>query len=383
MMLTKKIFMAVAFAALVVSVSAYATISNGGRVRIKELVRVDGAQDNELVGYGLVVGLAGTGDTSRSKATQQTIANALAQFGLSITPDRLASRNAAAVMLTASLPAFTNTGDKIDVNVASMGDARSLAGGTLVMTPLMGADQKVHALVQGPVSIGGFRYDAFGNLIQKNHPTTGIVASGGIIELPAINTVVTRSGAIHLLLNAPDFTTSSKIAEALAREFGENRLGRDITPEGPDRVIFRMNDGERAHYVDVVRRIEALTVVPDQAARVVVNERTGTVVSGGDVRLGEVSVTQGELRIAIDTDYVVSQPSLLVRSSAAVQTVVVPDVQMNVSEPEAKTVAMPAGTTVTELALALNKIKATPRDIISILQAIQRAGALHAELIVQ
>ncbi|MGH6884110.1 MAG: flagellar basal body P-ring protein FlgI, partial [Hypericibacter sp.] len=345
---------------------------------------VDGARDNVLTGYGIVVGLAGTGDSSRSKATQQSVANALMQFGLSIPMDRLASRNTAAVMLTASLPAFTNSGDKIDINVASIGDARSLAGGTLIATPLLGPDQKIHALAQGPVSIGGFRYDAFGNLVQKNHPTTGIVAAGGIIELPAVNTVVTRSGAIHLLLNAPDFTTSSKIADALAREFGQERLGRDITAEGPDRVIFRMKDDERARYVEILRRIEALTVIPDQVARVVVNERTGTVVSGGDVRLGQVSVTQGELRIAIDTDYLVSQPaSFLYRPSPSVRTAVVPDVTMNISEPEAKTVAMPAGTSVTDLALALNKIKATPRDIISILQAIQRAGALHAELVVQ
>jgi Flagellar basal-body P-ring protein len=239
-------------------------------------------------------------------------------------------------------------------------------------------------LREGSVSIGGFRYDAFGNLVQKNHPTTGIVASGGVIEVPAGTSVVTRSGAIHLLLNAPDFTTSSKIADALAREFGADRLGRDITPEGPDRVVFRMRDDERSHYVEIVRRIEGLTVVPDQIARVVVNERTGTVVSGGDVRLGQVSVTQGDLKIAIDTDYWVSQPTpFQYRPSSSIRTAVVPDVKMDVTEPEGKTVAMPAGTSVTDLAQALNKIKATPRDIISILQAIQRAGALHAELIVQ
>jgi len=363
---------------------AAAAISAADEVRIKELVRIDGARDNVLTGYGIVVGLAGTGDTSRSRATQQSVANALAQFGVSVPTDRLVSRNSAAVMITASLPPFTNSGDKIDVNVASIGDARSLAGGTLVATPLQGPDQKIHALAQGPVSIGGFRYDAFGNLVQKNHPTTGIVASGGVIEVPAGSNVVTRGGAIHLLLNAPDFTTSSKIAEALAHEFGNDRLGRDITPEGPDRVVFRMREDERPRYVEIVRRIEALTVVPDQVARIVVNERTGTVVSGGDVRLGQVSVTQGDLKIAIETDYWVSQPTpFQYRPSSAIRTAVVPDVTMDVSEPEGKTIAMPAGTSVTDLALALNKIKATPRDIISILQAIQRAGALHAELIVQ
>lgn len=369
------------FSALCVLASADATAS--GTVRVKELVRIDGARDNALVGYGLVVGLAGTGDSSRSKVTQQSIANTMARFGIALNGNQLASRNVAAVMLTAQLPPFGNPGDKIDVNVASIGDARSLVGGTLLMTPMNGPDEKVHVLAQGPVSVGGFRYDAFGNVVQKNHPTAGIVPGGGAVEVAVANPVVTRSGAIHLLLNAPDFTTASKIADALAAEFGGSRLGQDIVTEGPDRVIFRLNDGQRQDYVSVVRRIESLMVEPDQAARVVVNERTGTIVSGGDVRIGQVTVTQGQLKVAIDTDYLVSQPSLLVRPTSAAQTVVVPDVNLQVIEPVATTVAMPSGTTVADLALAMNKIKATPRDLISVLQAVQRAGALHAELVVQ
>lgn len=362
---------------------ASAGVAASGTVRVKELVRIDGARDNALVGYGLVVGLAGTGDSSRSKVTQQSIANTMARFGIALSSNQLASRNVAAVMLTAQLPPFGNPGDKIDVNVSSIGDARSLVGGTLLMTPLTGPDEKVHVLAQGPVSVGGFRYDAFGNVVQKNHPTAGIIPAGGIVEAPVANPVVTRSGAIHLLLNAPDFTTASKIADALASEFSDSRLGQDIVTEGPDRVIFRLSDGERQNYVSVVRRIESLMVEPDQAARVVVNERTGIVVSGGDVRIGQVTVTQGQLKVAIDTDYLVSQPSLLVRPTSAAQTVVVPDVDLQVTEPVATTVAMPSGTSVADLALAMNRIKATPRDLISVLQAIQRAGALHAELVVQ
>jgi flagellar P-ring protein precursor FlgI len=368
---------------ILLGVHSLAEAMNAGTVRIKELVHIDGARDNSMVGYGLVVGLAGTGDSSRSKVTQQSIANTLTRFGITLNSQQLASRNVAAVMVTAQLPPFGNAGDKLDVNVASIGDARSLVGGTLLMTPMAGADEKIRILAQGPVSVGGFRYDAFGNVVQKNHPTTGIIPSGGAIEVPVSGSVVSKSGAIHLLLNSPDFTTASKIADALGAEFGANRLGLDIVPEGPDRVIFRLRDDERARYVEVVRRIESLLVEPDQVARVVVNERTGTVVSGGNVRLGQVTVTQGELKIAIDTDFLVSQPSFLARPTSTVQTVVVPDVNLQVDEPMASTVSMPAGTTVADLAIAMNKIKATPRDLISVLQAIQRAGALHAELVVQ
>jgi flagellar P-ring protein FlgI len=369
-------------AIVLLAATAAAALASPG-VRIKELVRIDGAQDNPLAGYGLVVGLAGTGDSSRSRATSQSIANALQRFGVYVDDSQLASRNTASVIVTASLTGYANVGDKLDVTVASLGDARSLVGGTLLMTPLVGANDKVYALAQGAVSVGGFRYDAFGNLTQKNHPTVGMISGGGLVETPVMNAIVTRGGALHLLLHSADFTTADRIAQALGQEFGRERMGRDITAEGPDRVVFRLNEAERGHYVDVVRRIESLTVQPDEAARVIVNERTGTVVSGGDVRIGQVSVTHGELKIAVVTDFVVSQPSLLVHPGDNIQTAVVPSTSVKVDEAGSKTVALPSGTTVADLALSLNKIKASPRDVITILQAIQRAGALHAELVVQ
>lgn len=368
-----------AMAALVAAPSSWAQTG----VRIKELARIDGARENPLVGYGLVVGLAGTGDSTRSRATTQSVANTLLRFGLRIDADRLASRNSAAVLVTASLPPFANVGDKFDINVASIGDARSLAGGTLFMTPLAGANDTVYAIAQGPISVGGFRYDAFGNLSQKNHPTVGMVSGGAMVEQAPVNDVVSPNGSVYLVLHSPDYTTAGRVVDALGQAFGADRVGRDITPEGPDRIVFRLNSAERSRYVEMVRRIEGLTVVPDVVARVIVNERTGTVVSGGDVRLEKVSVTHGELRVEIDTDYLVSQPLLVSRAGNGVRTAVVPDTTIKVQEVSAPTVSMPAGATVSELAVALNKVKMTPRDIISILQSIQRAGALHADLVVQ
>lgn len=357
--------------------------TTAGTVRVKELARVDGVRDNPLAGYGLVVGLAGTGDSTRSRATTQAVANALLKFGTAVPGTELNTRNVAAVFVTATLPPFANVGDRIDVHVSSIGDARSLAGGTLLMTPLEGPNNKVYGLAQGPLSVGGYRYDAFGNLVQKNHPNVGIVAGGGTVEASALNTVVSRGGALHLLLHAPDFTTSARIAEALAAEFGSDRMGKDITAEGPDRIVFRLSERERTDFVSVLRRIENVSVVPDRIARVVVNERTGTVVAGGDVRIGQVTVTQGDLKVRIDTDFLVSQPALVSRTGPDVRTAVVPSTQIKSTEPEAQAISLPQGTAVADLVQALGKIKATPRDIITILQSIQRAGALHGELVVQ
>lgn len=354
-----------------------------GTVRVKELVRVDGARDNPLAGYGLVVGLAGTGDSSRSRATTQSVANALVKFGIAVPGADLSTRNVAAVFVTATLPAFANIGDKIDVSVASIGDARSLAGGTLLMTPLEGPNGKVYGLAQGPLSVGGYRHDAFGNLVQKNHPNVGLVSAGATVEAHALSPVVSESGAVHLLLHAPDFTTATRIAEGLAVEFGRDRLGRDISAEGPDHIVFRLTEAERTNFVAILQRIENVTVQPDRVARVVVNERTGTVVAGGDVRLDQVTVTQGDLKVRVEADFVVSQPTFVARTGPGVRTAIVPDAQIRTSEPAAQSVSLPRGAAVADLVQALNRIKATPRDIITILQAIHRAGALHAELVVQ
>jgi flagellar P-ring protein precursor FlgI len=352
-------------------------------VRIKELARVDGARENPLVGYGIVVGLAGTGDSARNRATIQSVANALSSFGVIVPAEQINSRNVAAVVVTAVLPPFANVGDRLDVQVGALGDARSLVGGSLVMTPLQGPDQVAYALAQGSVAVGGYQYDAFGNLVQKNHPNAGIVAQGGTVEKSLLNSLVTSGGAIHLLLHSPDFTTASRMADALADEFGRERLGSSITAEGPDRVVFRLTPDERRSFVDVLRRIEGTALEPDHVISVVVSERTGTVVAGGDVRVDQITVTHGDLNVRIDTEFVASQPVLVSRTGSGVRTVVVPNTNIAVKEPPAPSVSLPKGTTVADLIVALNKIKATPRDIVTILQAIRRAGALHADLIVQ
>ncbi|MDM4772908.1 flagellar basal body P-ring protein FlgI [Solimonas sp. SE-A11] len=360
-----------------------AAVETSAPVRLKDLVRIDNARSNPLVGYGLVTGLAGTGDSSRSRATTQSIANTLNRLGLNVDPALLNSRNTAAVLVTASLPPFANVGDTLDINVSSLGDARSIAGGTLLMTPLQGPNDVIYALAQGPVTVGGFRYDAFGNLVQKNHPTVGVVSAGATVEKRMTTTVLTEEGTLHLILREPDFTTAGRIVDALLGEFGNKRQGRDILAAGPDRILVRLADYEQMQMVDVLRRIEALTVVPDLVARVVVNERTGTIVSGGDVRLAAASITHGDLRVNIETDYLVSQPGFVSRTGGGVRTAIVPDTTITATESSSHTVSVGAGATVTDLAVALNRISATPRDVITIFQALHRAGALRAEFIIQ
>lgn len=349
-------------------------------VRIKDLGRIDGVRDNMVVGYGIVSGLAGTGDSNRSQVTVQSIANALGNFGIYLTPSQITSRNVAAVIVTATLPAYTRIGDKIDINVSSLGDARSLVGGTLLMTPLYGPDRRVYALAQGPLSVGGFKYDLNGNVVQRNHPTSGVIPEGATIELSLSTKIVRDDGAISLLLFEPDYTTASRIASAVNAAFGVS-IAR---AEDAGRVSVQAPAPSTGPIVDFVARLENVVVDPDQRARVVINERTGTVVSGGDVRISTVTVTHSNLRVSIVTDYLVSQPDgVLVEPSRNIRTAVVPQTRIDAQEESMNTVSLPEGTQVAELVAALNRIKVSTRDVITILQSIKRAGALHAELVIQ
>jgi flagellar P-ring protein precursor FlgI len=349
-------------------------------VRIKDLGRIDGVRENMISGYGIVSGLAGTGDTARSLATLQSVANALREFGVNITPGQLASRNVAAVLVTATLPGFARVGDKLDVNVSSMGDARSLVGGNLLMTPLVGPDKRIYALSQGALSVGGYKYDQNGNVVQKNHPTTGIIPDGAVIEADVGTKILNAEGKVHLLLSDPDYTTASRVAEALNASM-EPGLAMALDA---GRVEIRVPDASRTRLVDFVARLESIDVMPDVKARVIVNERTGIVVSGGDVTLSKVSVAHGDLKVTIVTDYLVSQPDGLVfRPGPGVRTEVVPRTRIDAAESPTNTVSLGAGATVAELVAALNQVKTTTRDIIAILQSIKRAGALHADLIIQ
>ncbi|MDF0606920.1 flagellar basal body P-ring protein FlgI [Neisseriaceae bacterium TC5R-5] len=346
--------------------------------RVKDLVRFDGWRDNQLVGYGLVTGLAGTGDSQRSRATQQSIANLLNRFDLRIEGPQLNSRNVAAVMVTATLPPLAEPGAPLDVTVTSIGDARSLVGGSLLQTPLKGADERVYVLAQGAISVGGYRYESNGNLVQKNHPTVGKVPSGGIVE-QAVASQIVKDGSVTLLLNAPDYTTANRIVSAINRSLP----GHPATPLSASRIGVKIDNSEPLALSALLTRIEALEVAADDRARVVINERTGTVVAGGGASLSAVTVVHGDLKVSISTEFQVSQPGSGLIAAPGVRTAVVPQTQINVSETASRGLNLKSGATIADLVAALNKIHASPRDVIAVLQAIRTAGALHAELIIQ
>lgn len=350
-------------------------------VRIKDLGRIDGVRDNMIVGYGIVTGLAGTGDSTRSRATMQSVANALKEFGVNVTVEQLSTRNVATVLVSATLPAFVRPGDKIDASVSSVGDARSLAGGTLLLAPLYGPDRKIYALAQGALATASFSYELNGNLVQKNHPTAGSIPEGAAVEANVPTKILHEDGVIRVVLFNPDYTTANRVAKGINHEFG-NGSAKALDA---GRVEIILPAEASSGLVEFVSRVENVSVDPDQRARVVVNEKTGTVVSGGDVTLSKVSITYGDLRVAIVTDYLVSQPSggVLVRPGPGVRTETVPQTRIDVKESAINNISLPDGATVSDLVMSLNRIKTSTRDIIAVLQSIKRAGAMHAELIVQ
>jgi flagellar P-ring protein precursor FlgI len=374
-------------AAIAVASSVVSTALAAGDVRLKELGRIDGWRDNQLIGYGLVTGLAGTGDSSRNRATRQSIANLMSQFGIVLPNDQVQSRNVAAVMVLATLPAFARPGAKLDVNVNSMGDARSLLGGTLLMAPLKGVDGRVHALAQGPISVGGYKYDAYGTVVQKNHPTVGAIPGGATVELGVPTQDVNPQGRAVFALTTPDYTTASRVADSINRAFGTGvARARDaaaveiLVPEaekGGDTVSFLM-------------RVENLAIEPDQRARVVINERTGMVISGGNVRISQVTISHGELKVSVTNDYAIARvgaPQIAGNPGLAVGTgtrsTIVPLTNLDVEEPDTRSVSLAGNSTVADLVRALASIHTSPREMISILQGMKAAGALYAELIIQ
>lgn len=351
-----------------------------GSVRLKDLGRFAGVRDNSVIGYGLVVGLSGTGDTRRSLATVQSVSNMLQEFGLQVPAAGINSRNVAAVLVTAKVPGFMNVGDRLDVNVSSIGDASSLAGGTLLMTPLRGPDREVYAMAQGSLSIGGYRFEQNGTVRQKNHPTSGNIPEGALAERVIAPQLLTADGGIELILNDPDFTTANRVATLINRSVP----GAQATPVTAGRIRLAAPSSEPAGIVAMVSAVENLAIEPDIKARVVVNERTGTIVSGGNVYLSAITVTHGDIKVAIDTRYLVSQPDgYQYFTGPGVRTAIVPETTMDVSESQLKAVNLPQGATIEDLVAALKGVKASSRDVIAILQGVKRAGALHAELIIQ
>lgn len=348
-----------------------------GEVRIKELVRIQGEREYALTGFGLVVGLAGTGDSERSQATRQSLANALRHFNLNVAGNDLNARNTAAVMITSRLRSFSEAGDKLDVEVSSIGDARSLLGGTLLLTPLSGVDEKIHALAQGAVSVGGHVHESNANVVKKNHPTVGRIPHGATVERALTNIDASSRQRLVLVLHEPDYTTAQRIAEMLSDQLSL----RDVRVLHPARIEVPVQSDTNLPLL--ISRVEALSIRPDYLARVVVNERTGTVVAGSNVRIGEVNISQGDLNVVISTRFQVSQPSLRISSGQAAAATVVPETQLRVSELSRPPVSLGEGATVGALVQAMYRVRLSTREVITVLQAIKQAGALHAELVIQ
>lgn len=364
---------------LIIFLSLFLIQTSQAAVRLKSIAHLSGLQENAITGYGLVIGLAGSGDSRRNKDTTQAISNLLQTFGVTINPNEVNSRNTATVIVTANLPSFAHQGDKLDINVASLGDAKSLVGGTLLITPLKGADNQIYALAQGSISVGGFKYDVFGNVVQKNHPTSGLVSGGAIVEKTLYNELMDKTGELHLILNRPDFTTADKVEAALNKKFGTHtalaRTAQDIEIHPPKT--------SRGHVIRFISQLENTAINPDSLPTVVVNERTGVVIAGKDVKIDAVTISHGNLQIAIATDYQVSQPTLLSQPGRQIRTTITPSTNINVKEPLANAVSLNQGATIAELIAALAKVQTSTRDIIAILESLKRAGALHAELIIE
>jgi len=346
--------------------------SPAGAIRIKDMADIQGVRSNQLVGYGLVIGLDGTGDKQQTQFTTQSLASMLERLGVKVSdPTKIKVKNVAAVMVTATLPPFSRAGSRIDVMVSSVGDAGSLQGGTLLLTPLRSANGEIYAVAQGAISIGGFAAAAGGASMQKNHPTVGKIANGALIEREVPHNFG-DNGKITLTLREPDFTTATRAVDAINRAFDTQaaRAGDAST------VIVELPVTEDVSVVEMVSMIERLEVRPDMPAKVILNERTGTVVIGENVRISTVAVTHGSLSIQVKEEIEVSQPAPF----GAGETVVVPQKEIFVQEEGDNLTLIPSRVKIGDLVQALNSLGVTPRDMIAILQAIKAAGALQAEL---
>lgn len=373
--------------------------------RIKEIADVRGARANQLVGYGLVVGLAGTGDDQRARFSVQSVASMLKQLGVRIDVNQLVLQNVAAVIVTSELPAFTAPGQRLDATVSSIGTAKSLQGGTLLMTPLKGADAQVYAVAQGPLSVGGFSAGgSSGSSVSKNFTTVGRVPGGALVEREV--PVQMDKSQLRISLNTPDFTTAVRIADViLARldeiapeeeaqdetgaettttegqpEAKEEPLGPRVAAQDAGTVVVRVPDPFREAMPRLIAELEALEVEADQETKVVINERTGTVVLGERVRIAPVAIAHGGLTVAVQEDFQFSQPGPFARRG---QTAVVPQSNVEVQEQGGKIAELGEGASLSDVVRALNALGVSPRDLVAILQGLRGSGALQAELVIQ
>ncbi|MFW6333971.1 MAG: flagellar basal body P-ring protein FlgI [Desulfosalsimonas sp.] len=342
--------------------------------RIKDLADLQGVRDNQLIGYGLVVGLNDTGDSSNNGVTMETVGNMMERIGMTLEREDIDVGNVAAVMVTASLPPFSKNGTEIDVVVSSVGDAESLSGGTLLTTPLTGPDQEVYAVAQGSVVVGGVSADGTAASVGKNHPTVGRIPDGALVERE-VGFDLSREGPYEFNLRQGDFTTISRMAETVNKSFGKNIAA----PVDNTTLEVEIPDGYETRPIRFLSRLENLEVRPDGEAKVVVNERTGTIVMGSEVRLSTVAVAHGNIKLTIEESAGVSQPAPF---STEGETVIVPDTEVEIEEEEAGFVVMEEGVSVGDVAAALNTIGVSPRDVIAIFQAVKAAGAMQADLVV-
>jgi flagellar P-ring protein precursor FlgI len=341
--------------------------------RLKELVSLEGVRENQLVGYGLVVGLNGTGDKRQTVFSAQALTNILQRMGITVAPTAILVKNMAAVMVTATLGPYAQPGTKLDITAAAIGDASNLQGGLLLLTPLKGADGQTYAVAQGSVITGGFVAGRGGNSSTLNHPTVGRIPAGGIIEKAP--PTVAPSSKLRLQLNQADFTTAARVAEAVNRRFLV-----DGTPvahaESAGVVSVDLPKSYENRSVEFIAEMENLTVESDRRQKVVVNEKTGTIVLGKEVRISPVSILHGALSVEIRTQLEVTQPEPLSKGTTAVT----PQSNVAVKEEKAKNVVLQKGATVEDLVRALQSIGSAPRDVIAVLQSMKSAGALDAEL---
>jgi flagellar P-ring protein precursor FlgI len=370
----KKQLLAKAAAAGLLLLLAFPVSLAAGGVKLRDLVMISGARDNQLVGYGLVAGLAGDGDKDQMY-TKQTVANMLLRYGINIPANTFSEKNVAVVMVTADIPPFIKNGARIDVTVASMGDAKSLTGGVLLQTPLLGADGKVYAVAQGPLALGVFAAGeggAGGATVTKNHPTTAQIINGALVERE-IPTQFVRDRSVELLLRDPSFNSAAAMALAINEVFTNSAHALDSST-----VKVQMPDGAEASPVEFVARLSLIEVTPDTPARVIMNERTGTIVATAAIHISSCAVASGNITINVSQSLDVSQPSPFSNTGT---TTVTPRTTTSVTENKSSMVTLQELPTVERVAAALNALGATPRDMMSIFEAMKQAGALQAELI--
>ncbi len=345
--------------------------------RLKDIAKIEGVRGNQLIGYGLVVGLNGTGDGGSSFFTVKSVANMLEVFGVKVDPKQVKVKNSAAVMVTADLPPFAGVGTTLDVVVSSIGDAKSLQGGTLILTPLKGPDGQVYAVAQGPLTIGGYSYQtAAGDSITQNHPTVGYISNGAIVER-AVNFDITQRRAIRIYLRQPDFTTANYVQKLI-----NDLLGKDVAVAFDSGTIdvdlVKAGVSGRQEFVELVSQLENLKVEVGKAAVVVINERTGTVIVTDQVKVSKVALAHGNISVVVKSTTSVSQPNPLGEG----ETQVIENTELSTLEEKRGLNEIGGEANLTDLVRGLNALGVTPRDLISIFNALKKAGALNAELVI-